>query len=89
MCSSSPVWLTWEENVVPRDLDTAAVSAKLIRNPDDPFDAWDEYGRPILPMTIGDAFPSSGDTGTPGGVDLRTGRMTAAVLAPQIDPSQV
>jgi len=84
MRSSSPVWFTWEQNAVPRDLDTAAVSAKVIRNPDDPFSAWDEYGRPILPMTLGDDCPSSEGNAAPGGVDVRTGRMTASVLAPQL-----
>lgn len=79
-----PVWLTWEELYT-----TAAVSGKLIRNPENPFEAFDEYGEPCLPMTLGDDSPSDGDTSSPcgnppGGVDLHTGKMTAAILAPHL-----
>ena len=57
MFSRSPIWPSWEESDFP-----ATVSGKLIRNPDDPFEAWDEFGQPCLPMTLGDDCPSSGTT---------------------------
>jgi hypothetical protein len=35
------------------------MQGKLYRDPDNPFVAWDEEGRPCLPMTIDDDSPSN------------------------------
>lgn len=60
MRSNHPDWLNWDGSPVQQELDTvAAVSGKLFRNPDNPFEAFDEFGQPCLPMTIGDESPSS------------------------------
>ena len=40
----------------------------LYRNPNNPFEAWDEEGRPCLPMTIDDDSPSHGVTPGPFGI---------------------
>lgn len=85
MPSNSSVWPDWDESVCQQELDISVRTlGELFRNPDDPFEAWDEFGRPCLPMTIGDGFPSSGNGGVPSGVDLHSGRMSAALLAPQL-----
>ncbi len=44
------------------------MQGKLHRDPDNPFAAWDEEGRPCLPMTIGDDSPSKGTPGGPFGI---------------------
>ena len=40
----------------------------LYRDPNNPFAAWDEEGRPCLPMTIDDDSPSKGTPGGPFGI---------------------
>jgi hypothetical protein len=40
----------------------------LYRDPDNPFAAWDEEGRPFLPMAIDDDSPSKGTSGGPFGI---------------------
>jgi hypothetical protein len=60
MRSNHPAWLNWEGGVEQQEFDIgAAVSGELFRNPDNPFEAWDEDGQPCLPMTIGDESASS------------------------------
>ena len=44
------------------------MQGKLIRDPNNPFAAWDEEGRPCLPMTIDDDSPSKGTPGGPFGI---------------------
>ena len=44
------------------------MQGKLIRDPNNPFAAWDEEGRPCLPMTIDDDSPSKGVTPGPFGI---------------------
>lgn len=47
----------------------------LYRNPNNPFEAWDEEGRPCLPMTIDDDSPSNGIAPGPlVDIDFETGR---------------
>ncbi len=40
----------------------------LYRNPNNPFELWDDEGRPCLPMTIDDDSPSNGITPGPFGI---------------------
>ena len=40
----------------------------LYRNPNNPFEAWDEEGRPCVPMTIDDDSPSKGTQPGPFGI---------------------
>ena len=40
----------------------------LYRDPNNPFAAWDEAGRPCLPMAIDDDSPSKGTSGGPFGI---------------------
>ena len=64
----------------------AATTGKLIRNPDNPFEAFDEYGRPCLPMTLGDDCPSSGTTPGPfGNTDPGTGRSLMSSLVTSLN----
>jgi hypothetical protein len=44
------------------------MQGKLIRDPNNPFAAWDEEGRPFLPMAIDDDSPSKGTSGGPFGI---------------------
>ncbi len=44
------------------------MQGKLIRDPNNPFAAWDEEGRPCLPMAIDDDSPSKGTSGGPFGI---------------------
>jgi hypothetical protein len=44
------------------------MQGKLIRDPNNPFAAWDEEGRPFLPMAIDDNSPSHGTPGGPFGI---------------------
>ena len=47
----------------------------LYRNPNNPFEAWDEEGRPCLPATIDDDAPSPGiPPGPLVDIDFETGR---------------
>ena len=59
----------------------------LYRNPNNPFEAWDEDGRPCLPMTIDDDSPSP--PGIPPGslvdIDLETGRSRILSLAEELN----
>lgn len=44
------------------------MQGKLIRDPDNPFAAWDEEGRPCLPTVLDDDSPSHGTPGGPFGI---------------------
>ena len=44
------------------------MQGKLIRDPDNPFAAWDEEGRPCLPTVLDDNSPSKGTPGGPFGI---------------------
>ncbi len=44
------------------------MQGKLIRDPDNPFAAWDEEGRPCLPTVLDDDSPSKGTPGGPFGI---------------------
>ena len=44
------------------------MQGKLHRDPNNPFVAWDEEGRPCLPMTIDDDSPSKGTQPGPFGI---------------------
>lgn len=53
MFSDSPVWLTWDEPTLAPD-----VSAKVIRNPDDPFERISRTRRPpVRQRPIAAGFP--------------------------------
>jgi hypothetical protein len=60
--------------------------ATLYRNPNDPFEAWDEHGLPVLPMTIPNDSPSNGITPGPfGNTDPGTGRSLMSSLATSLN----
>jgi len=64
----------------------AATTGKLIRNPDNPFEAFDEFGRPCLPMTINDDSASHGFTPGPfGNTDPGTGRSLMSSLVTSLN----
>jgi len=64
----------------------AATTGKLIRNPENPFEAFDEFGRPCLPMTITDDSASHGITPGPfGNTDPHTGRSLMSSLAASLN----
>jgi hypothetical protein len=64
----------------------AATTGKLIRNPDNPFEAFDEFGRPCLPMTINDDSTSHGITPGPfGNTDPGTGRSLMSSLVTSLN----
>ena len=50
------------------------MQGKLTRDPNNPFAAWDEEGRPCLPMTIDDDSPSKGTPGIWEMLDKRSDR---------------
>ncbi len=51
------------------------VGGKMHRNPENPFEAFDENGVPVLPLTIDDDAPSHGiRPGGFGNTDPNTGR---------------
>ena len=60
----------------------------LYRDPNNPFVAWDEEGRPCLPMTIDDDSPSKGTPGGPFGIFNPDGsRAVPAARRPERPPS--
>ena len=64
----------------------AATTGRLIRNPDNPFEAFDEFGRPCLPMTIDDGSPCNGVQPDPfGNTDPGTGRSLMSSLAESLN----
>ena len=44
------------------------MQGKLIRDPDNPFAAWDEEGRPYMPTVLDDDSPSKRTPGGPFGI---------------------
>ncbi len=64
----------------------ADTTGKLIRNPGNPFEAFDEFGRPCLPMTINDDSASHGITPGPfGNTDPGTGRSLMSSLVTSLN----
>ena len=58
----------------------------LYRNPNNPFEAFDEDGRPCLPLTIDDDAPSNGITPGPfGNTNPNTGRSLISSLAEELN----
>ena len=62
------------------------VRGKIHRNPDNPFEAFDENGLPILPLTIDDDSPSHGiRPGGFGNTDPNTGRSIISSLVARLN----
>ena len=62
------------------------VPGKMHRNPENPFEAFDENGLPVLPLTIDDDAPSHGiRPGGFGNTDPNTGRSIISSLAARLN----
>ncbi len=62
------------------------VPGKIYRNPENPFEAFDENGVPVLPLTIDDDAPSHGiRPGGFGNTDPNTGRSIISSLVARLN----
>jgi hypothetical protein len=62
------------------------MQGKLYRNPNNPFEAWDENGLPCLPMTIDNGSPCNGvQPGPFGNTDPGTGRSLMSSLVTSLN----